>query len=87
MRESTIERSCSKWAKDNGWLGYKFSSPSQRGVPDRLYIKNGSVVFVEFKALGKKPSVYQQHTIRKMQSKGAIVHIIDNIEGFINAMS
>ena len=87
MRESVIEKKCSAWAKANGWLGYKFSSPSQRGVPDRLYIKNGSTVYVEFKAPGKQATKYQLHTIAKMQSYGVTVHIIDNVEDFINAMS
>ena len=87
MRESTIERNCSKWAIDNGWLSYKFSSPSQRGVPDRIYIKDGNTVFVEFKAFGKKPTQYQQHTIDKMSAHGATVFVIDDFEGFKHVMS
>ena len=87
MRESTIEANCSKWAKGNGWLGFKFSSPQQRGVPDRLYIKDGSTVYVEFKAPGKLPTKYQLHTIAKMQAKGATVHVIDDLKDFINVMS
>lgn len=87
MRESTIEMNCSKWAKNNGWLGFKFSSPQQRGVPDRLYIKNGLTVYVEFKAQGKHATKYQLHNIQKMESYGAIVHIIDNLEDFIDVMS
>ena len=87
MRESTIEKNCSTWAKNNGWLGYKFSSPQQRGVPDRLFIKNGSTVYIEFKAPGKQATKYQLHTIAKMTAHGAIVHVIDNIGDFINVMS
>ena len=87
MRESTIETNCSKWAKANGWLGFKFSSPQQRGVPDRLYIRDGLTVYVEFKALGKLPTKYQLHTIGKIRAKGATVYVIDNLEDFINVMS
>ena len=87
MRESTIEMNCSKWAKDNGWLGFKFSSPQQRGIPDRLFIRNGSTVYVEFKAPGKHATKYQLHIIAKIREHGATVHIIDNLEGFINVMS
>ncbi len=87
MRESTIETHCSKWAKDDGWLGFKFSSPQQRGVPDRLYIKDGATVYVEFKAPGKLPTKYQLHTIAKMRAKGATVHVIDDLKDFINVMS
>ena len=87
MRESTIEVNCTKWAELNGWLGYKFSSPNQRGVPDRLYIKDGSTVYVEFKAPGKLPTKYQLHTIKKIRDHGATVHVIDNLEDFIHVMS
>jgi|TARA_R110000796_G_scaffold81106_1_gene178917 hypothetical protein len=87
MRESTIETKCSRWAKDNGWLGFKFSSPQQRGVPDRLYIKNTQTVYVEFKAPGKHATKYQLHTIEKIRDHGANVYIIDNLEDFINVMS
>lgn len=87
MRESTIEINCSNWAKANGWLGFKFSSPQQRGVCDRLYIKNGLTVYVEFKTPGKHPTKYQLHIMNKMREQGAIVHVIDNMADFINVMS
>ncbi len=87
MRESTIEMNCSKWAKDNGWLGFKFSSPQQRGVTDRLFIRDGQTVYVEFKAPGKLPTKYQLHVISKIRDQGATVHIIDSLEDFINVMS
>ena len=87
MRESTIEMNCSKLAKDNGWLGFKFSSPQQRGVTDRLFIRDGQTVYVEFKAPGKLPTKYQLHVISKIRDQGATVHIIDSLEDFINVMS
>lgn len=87
MRESTIEKACSNWAKNNGWLVYKFSSPNQKGVPDRLFIKGGVTVYVEFKAPSKQPTKYQLHTINKMRLHGAVVHVIDNLEDFTNVMS
>ena len=87
MRESTIESKCKLWVKANGWLAYKFVSPNQRGVPDCLFIKDGLTVYVEFKAPGKQPTKYQLHTIAKMQAHGATVHVIDNLEDFINVMS
>ena len=87
MRESTIEKNCSKWATVNGWLGFKFSSPQQRGVPDRLYIKDGETVYVEFKAPGKLPTKYQLHIMAKIRAAGGVAHVIDNLEDFINVMS
>ena len=87
MRESLIERKCCQWAKVNGWLVYKFVSPSQSGVPDRLFIRNGQVVFVEFKATGEKLRPLQVKIIDKMREQGATVHVIDSVEGFIDVMS
>lgn len=87
MRESYIERSCTQWAKNNGWLSYKFTSPGCVSVPDRIYMKDGYIVFVEFKAPGKHPTKLQARTIEKMQSAGCTVLIIDNIEVFKHAMS
>lgn len=80
VRESTIETKVTANAKTNGWLSYKWVSPSQRGVPDRMYFKNGSLVIVEFKAPGKLPTPYQQAIHRKLKAVGFIVHIIDDIE-------
>jgi hypothetical protein len=87
MRESLIESKCCQWAKAQGWLSYKFVSPSQSGVPDRLFIRNAQVVFVEFKATGEQLRPLQVRVIDKMRANGATVHVIDSVEGFINVMS
>lgn len=86
-RERDIESKAVKWAKDHGWLVYKFVSPSQRGVPDRVFIKDGRIVWVEFKAPGKTPTQLQAQTIRKMQAQGCEVYVCDNVESAINALS
>ena len=80
MRESYIEKKVTEAAKANGWLSYKWVSPSQRGVPDRLYFKNGQLMIVEFKAPNKKPTPYQEAIHRRLAAVGWHVHIIDNID-------
>jgi hypothetical protein len=80
MRESYIERKVTEAAKANGWLAYKWVSPSQRGVPDRLYFKDSQLVIVEFKAPNKKPTPYQEAIHRRLAAVGWHVHIIDNID-------
>jgi len=79
MRESTIENNVTRFAMSKGWLAYKFVSPGRAGVPDRIYLRNGHTVFIEFKAPGKKPSKLQQMQIKKIQHQGFEVHVIDNI--------
>lgn len=80
IRERDIEAKVVKWAKQHGWLSYKFVSPSQRGVPDRIFIKHGDVIFIEFKAPGKHATPLQRHTMAKMLDQGCDVRIFDNAE-------
>lgn len=87
IRERDIEAKATALAKKAGWLCFKFVSPSQRGVPDRIFIKDGRVVFIEFKAPGKKPTQLQAQTIRKMQAEGCEVYVCDSIESAVDALS
>lgn len=83
IREKDIEAKVTKWARDRHFLTYKFVSPSQRGVPDRVFIRDGYVIWIEFKAPGKKPTPLQAHTIKKMQDEGCRVYVFDNAEDAI----
>lgn len=79
MRESEIEKKVSEYAKAKGWLVYKFVSPSQRGVPDKIFIRGGEIYFIEFKALGKKPTKLQDKVFSKIRGELFEVYIIDNV--------
>lgn len=87
IRERDIEKKACDIAKKAGWLTYKFVSPSQRGVPDRIFIRQGVIVFVEFKAPGKKPTALQYQTITKLRLSGMTVHVCDSIESFCDALN
>jgi Holliday junction resolvase len=79
MRESRLEAKISKYAKSKGCLSYKWSSPSQRGVPDRIIVApNGKVLFLEVKALGEKPTKLQLHEIAKLTAQGCTAYWVDN---------
>ena len=52
-----------------------------------MFIKDGRIVWVEFKAPGKTPTQLQAQTIRKMQAQGCEVYVCDNVESAINALS
>ena len=82
MRESKIEKDCVTWAKAQGWLSYKFSSPSNRGVPDRIFLKRGKTVFVEFKTPTGVISPLQVRQIEKIKSYDFKVFVIHSLEGF-----
>jgi len=78
--ERDIERYFVKKAKENNALAFKFSSPSNSGVPDRLVIRSdGSVEFVELKKKGEKPRPLQLQVFRILEVfYGQTVTIIDS---------
>ena len=78
--ESCIEQKVCQYAKSKGWLVYKFTSPNNRGVPDRLLLKDGKTVFIEFKAPGKKPSRLQDFVINQIRKQNFNVFVVDNLE-------
>ena len=80
MRESIIERKVSEYARSQGWLTYKFTSPSNRGVPDRIYLKEGDCFFIEFKAPNKQPTKLQKKVIKRIEDQDFYVYIIDSVE-------
>ncbi len=80
--EAKLERTCRKIAIDAGWLSFKFES--EGGLPDRILIRDGVVIFVEFKAPKTgRLSKLQQMQIKRMLEHGAEVHVIDNVEDFL----
>ena len=83
MQERYLERACGKIAKAHDLLFYKFQSPGNNGVPDRIVIgPGGRIVFVEFKTPVGTLTALQKRQIEKLESKGAEVHVIRSTEEF-----
>jgi hypothetical protein len=62
MKESTIEKYFVAQVKAAGGVAYKFVSPSNRGVSDRIVcLPDGSTWFVELKAPSGRLSPLQRH--------------------------
>lgn len=78
--EGIVESYLVKKAKQNNMICFKFVSPGNRGVPDRILIGNGKTIFIETKADGKKPRKLQEKVISKMRNTGATVFVADNKE-------
>lgn len=78
--EGTVESHLKDKAEAEGFLYYKFTSPGRRGVPDRVLLGNGHVIFIELKAPGEKPRELQRVVIRKMRAQSTDVRVIDNKE-------
>ena len=71
MTESQLETALVRYARENGILTYKFSSPAHRGVPDRIFIHRGRVLFLELKRPGNVPTKLQEHVMAQIQEAGA----------------
>lgn len=78
VRESYIERKVCEYAKEKGVLVFKCTG--HKGIPDRIFLYQGRVFYIEFKAPGKKPTVLQERVHRKIREQGIMVFVIDNIE-------
>lgn len=80
MKESKIEKSVCDYAKNKGWLVYKFSSPNNKGVPDRIFMRRGIMFFMEFKSFGKSATNLQIFVMMKIERIGFKCYVIDNVE-------
>ena len=81
MLEKDIEAAVCKYARDQGYLAYKFTSPQRAAVPDRLLITPGGRVFlIEFKAPGKKPTPAQEREHERLRHQNVFVWVVDNVE-------
>lgn len=91
MQEKTIEAYLRDRVKEIGGKAYKFVSPGNDGVPDRLVcLPGGRVVFVELKAPGKAPTKMQSFQHGKLQALGFPVWVIDSkstVDSFITGCS
>ena len=78
--EKDIEKAVKRYAKDRGFYVRKFTSPSNRSVPDDLFITpTGDVFFVEFKRSGEQPSEAQWIEIGMIRRCNVPVFIVDNV--------
>ena len=87
IREKDIENYLRDQVKKIGGIAYKFESPGNAGVPDRLVLlPGGQVHFVELKAPGKKPTALQlaQHRkINKLHSRVLVIDSKEKVDKFI----
>lgn len=80
--EKVIEQKVCDHAKKLGCIVYKFTSPSRRSVPDRIFImpKGKGIFFIEFKRRGSHPTPAQTVEIEKIRMQGIKVFVIDEVE-------
>lgn len=79
LDESKVDKYLARIVSREGGQSLKFVSPGMAGVPDRIVILPGGVLwFVELKAPHKKPRALQRFVMRRLRKLGCQVVIIDN---------
>ena len=79
--ESDIERRLTIRVRMAGGMCLKFTSPSTRGVPDRIVLlPGGRISFVELKAPGRKSTRLQRIMHERIRSLGFPVHVLDGMD-------
>ena len=77
--EKHIEWAVCRYAKSLGWRVYKFVSPAHRSVPDRIFLREGRVFMIEFKAPGKVATKAQLREIKRIIQESIPVYVCDNV--------
>lgn len=82
MLEKTIEKKVVKKAKELGFLVFKFTSPGNIGVPDRIFISpKGKLFFIEFKRDVKhKLTAIQVEMKERLEYHGQTVHVVYDVD-------
>lgn len=87
MKESAIESRLVRLVRERGGLCYKFVSPGNTGVPDRIVITpTGRIIFVELKTQAGRLSALQKWQHRELEQRGAEVRVLkgmDQVQQFV----
>lgn len=76
MIENQVEQYLIKKVSALGGKAWKFVSPGNAGVPDRLITYNSRAFFVEVKRPGGKPRALQKATVAQIRATGMKVYCI-----------
>lgn len=88
MGEIKLEQYLRVRVKKLGGLCIKFTSPSMRGVPDRIiFSANGIVYLVELKFGNNTLSAAQRAFLKLMEDRGRTVYVLsskEEVDNFID---
>lgn len=87
MRESSIESYLVRKVKEHGGLCFKFVSPGNPGVPDRIVITpNGKTIYVELKTdTGRLAKIqkWQRSEMEKRRADVRVLYGLDDVKEFL----
>jgi len=79
-RESSVETRLVEAAAVEGWDTIKLSRTDAKGRPDRMFLRDGRVVFLEVKRPGEEPNRQQKNAAVWLQSLGFMADWVDNVD-------
>jgi hypothetical protein len=83
MLEKQIEKKVCDYAKLKGWMVVKNNPVWNKGIPDRMFMRNGVVLFIEFKRKGGVVSPLQQRWLDKLTEHNIANAVIDSVDNGI----
>ena len=89
MLEKNYEKYFDSEIKKLGGLCYKFVSPGNSGVPDRIVVLPGVIHFVELKTDRGVVSPLQKRQIKKLNNLGQrawVLYGFEDVEKFMNVL-
>jgi len=88
--ESSVERKLRLGVQRLGGLCYKWVSPGNDGVPDRIVMLEGKTWFVELKEVGGRLSPKQRIQIGRMKERGQDVSVLignEQVKNFLDEIA
>jgi hypothetical protein len=76
--EAGVEMPVVRRAEKAGWMVRKVQWIGRIGAPDRLFIKGGRHVWIEFKDKGKVPRKSQELEHDRLRAAGAEIYYCDS---------
>lgn len=84
MLEKDLEKKLVRWVEAHGGVAYKFVSPGNAGVPDRIVIfPNKQPIFVELKSEDGQVTPLQSRQIRRLRSLGQKAMVVQGVIGLV----
>jgi len=81
LKESQLEKRFSEMVKQHGGLCYKFLSPDEPGVPDRIVItRDGWTIYIELKTEVGTMQRIQHYQLDRMRERNVDVRVIKGLD-------
>ncbi len=83
---SKVQADAVAWAEKQGWYCIRIMRTEIRGRPDHCFIRDGKVVWVEFKGTTETLKSWQEKALGDMIAAGAIAWVCRDLATFKRRM-